>query len=550
MSHEQASEIADVLVVGAGAAGAVIVNELAQTGYRVVCLEQGDWTRRTEFTGATPGWELAAQRAWHPNPNVRRRPADYPVDVSESDVNPLMYSGVGGSTVLYGAHWVRMLPSDFRVRTMDGVADDWPMTYEDLQPYYERMDQQMAVSGLSDDPTYPPTAAYPLPPLPIGRIGLKAAQGMDKLGWHWWPAPNAIASRKSNGLEACVRRGTCQTGCPEGAKGSTDLTHWPKALAAGAQLVTGARVSGITVNEQGLADGATYVDRDGVTRHQRAQVVILAANGVGTPRLLLLSASARFPNGLANSSGLVGKRLMMHPYAAVNGVYEEDLESWLGPAGQSIVSTQFYESDGSRGFVRGAKWQVMPAGGPMGNRSGYGGKAVPGEGWDPLAVSWGESFHLQARRSFGRSFEWGIIAEDLPDEANRVALSPDVMDADGIPVPKVVYRTSENTRKLLAFHVERAREAHLAAGAVETYDTPLMRDCGWHLLGTTVMGSDPERSVVDPWGRSHDVPNLYVMDGSTFVTSSGMNPTATITALALRSVQQLMAARRDQQVPA
>jgi choline dehydrogenase-like flavoprotein len=141
------TDVADVLVVGAGASGAVVVNELAQAGYDVVCLEQGDWTSRSEFTGATVDWELAAQRSWHPNPNVRQRPADYPVDVSESDVNPLMYSGVGGSTVLYGAHWVRMLPSDFRVRTMDGVADDWPITYEDLQPFYEEMDQQMAVGG-------------------------------------------------------------------------------------------------------------------------------------------------------------------------------------------------------------------------------------------------------------------------------------------------------------------------------------------------------------------------------------------------------------------
>jgi choline dehydrogenase-like flavoprotein len=541
-------EHSDVLVIGAGVTGAIATRELIEAGFTVVCLEQGDWTRRSEFTGAGKDWELAAQRNWHPNPNVRGMVTDYPIDVSESDVNPLMYAGVGGSSILYGAHWVRSLPSDFRVRTLDGVADDWPITYEDLQPYYERMDVQMGVSGLGDDTAYPETQAPPLPPLPIGRIGLRAARGMDALGWHWWPGPNAIASRPSRGREACVRRGTCQTGCPEGAKSSTDITHWPEAIARGAVLVTGARVSEVTVDERGLATGATWLDQDGAQHHARADVVILAANGVGTPRLLLMSTSPRFPDGLANSSGLVGRRLMMHPYAAVNGVYDEDLESWLGPAGQSIVSAQFYETDASRGFVRGAKWQVMPSGGPLGNRSGYGGHAVASG--DDVLAGWGADFHVQARRAFGRSFEWGIIAEDLPDPDNRVVLSDSLLDSSGLPAPKILYRSSENTRKLLEFHRARAREAHLAAGAIETFDTPLMRDCGWHLLGTTRMGEDPAESVVDPFGRSHDVPNLYVMDGSVFVTSSGMNPTATIAALALRSVERLIADRRNQQVPA
>lgn len=549
MSEQARSEHADVLVIGAGVTGAIAAYELTSNGFSVVCLEQGDWTRRSEFAGATKDWELAAQRNWHPNPNVRQNPADYPIDVTDSDVNPLMYASVGGSSILYGAHWMRAVPSDFRVRTMDGVADDWPISYDDLQPFYEEADKQFGVAGLGGDPMYPDTAPPPLPPLPIGWIGLTAARGMDHLGWHWWPAPNAIASRVYRGREACVRRGTCQTGCPEGAKASTDITHWPTAIEQGAQLVTGARVSEITVNEKGLATGAVYIDRDGVTRHQTADVVIVAANGVGTPRLLLMSQSARFPNGLANSSDMVGRRLMMHPYAAVNGLYEDELESWLGPAGQSIVSMEFYESDASRGFVRGAKWQVMPAGGPLGNRSGYGGRAENIDG-DGLLAGWGPDFHLQARRSFGRSFEWGIIAEDLPDAGNRVVLSSDLVDSSGLPSPKIIYRSSDNTRNLLRYHLDRAREAHLAAGAIETHETPLMRDCGWHLLGTTVMGHDPATSVVDQFGRAHDVPNLIIADGSTFVTSSGVNPTATIAALALRNIRELIRNRRSQETAA
>lgn len=538
--NRSAPDVADVLVIGAGASGSVAVKELAEAGFSVVCLEQGDWTPPSEFAGDKPEWELLRQKTWHPNPNVRSGPSDYPVDTTDSDVNPLMYSAVGGSTILYAAHWCRFAPSDFRVQSLDGVADDWPFTYADLLPYYERMDRAMAVSGLGDDPAYPAGAPFPQPPLPIGKFGRKAAEGMDKLGWHWWPGPNSIASRTHGDRSPCVRYGACLTGCPQGAKASTDLTHWPQAIAAGAVLVTGARVREITVDERGLATGAVYVDRDGTERQQKAAVVILAANGVGTARLLQLSRSNAHPNGLGNSSGLVGKRLMMHPYGAVVGNYEDDLESWMGPTGQAIQSMQFYETDESRGFVRGAKWNVMPTGGPLGMRAGYGGR--------PVKESWGENFHRNVKANMGRSFEWGIIAEDLPDETNQVVLDPSLTDSDGIAAPKIVYKSSENTSKLIDFHIARAVEAHEAAGALSTSVTRLMRDCGWHLLGTARMGEDPASSVVDQWGRSHDVPNLYVIDGSIFVTSSGVNPTATIMALALRCAEHLIQERRNQVV--
>jgi choline dehydrogenase-like flavoprotein len=540
LMNRSAPDVADVLVIGAGASGSVAVKELAEHGFSVVCLEQGDWTPPSSFAGDKPEWELLRQKDWHPNPNVRNGPADYPVDTSESDVNPLMYAAVGGSTILYAAHWTRFAPSDFRVRSLDGVADDWPFDYAEMQPYYERMDQAMGVSGLGDDPAYPPGKGFPLPPLPIGRFGRKAAEGMDALGWHWWPAPNSIASRQYGDRSPCVRYGACLTGCPQGAKGSTDLTHWPQALAAGAVLVTGARVREITVDAQGRATGAVWIDRNGGEHHQRADVVILAANGVGTARLLQLSRSSAHPDGLANSSGLVGKRLMMHPYGAVVGTYEDDLESWIGPSGQSIQSMQFYETDESRGFVRGAKWNVMPTGGPLGMRAGYGGR--------PVKESWGANFHRNVKAVMGRSFEWGIIAEDLPDETNQVVLDPELTDSDGIPAPKIVYTSSENTSALIDFHIARAVEAHEAAGAVSTSVTRLMRDCGWHLLGTARMGEDPATSVVDQWGRAHDVPNLYIIDGSIFVTSAGVNPTATIMSLALRCVEHLIAERGNQEV--
>jgi choline dehydrogenase-like flavoprotein len=201
---------------------------------------------------------------------------------------------------------------------------------------------------------------------------------------------------------------------------------------------------------------------------------------------------------------------------------------------------QFYETDKSRGFVRGAKWQVMPSGGPLGMRAAYGGK--------PLAEAWGANLHRSTKRTFGRSFEWGIIAEDLPEESNRVVLDSSLTDSDGVPAPRILYRNSENTHRMIDFHLERAKEAMAAAGATGMTVTPLMRDCGWHLMGTARMGNDPKTSVVDQWGKSHDVPNLFIYDGSVFVTSSGFNPTGTITAIALRAVKHLIAERSNQKV--
>ena len=520
----------DVVIVGAGPSGAVAALELARAGMSVTVLEQGDWVAAEEFDGARPEWELTQLSKWHPNPNVRGRPEDYPIDATDSEVNPLMFAGVGGAALIYGAHWVRFMPSDFRVRTLDGVADDWPFTYEDLAPFYEYVEESMAVSGLSGNPAYPDGAPCPLPPLPIGKVGRKAAEGMNRLGWHWWPGSNAIPSRAYRGLQPCVLRGTCGTGCSDGAKATPDRTHWPEAQKLGVRLVTGARVSEVETDAQGRACGAVWIDRNGIRHRAQGDVVILCANGIGTPRLLLMS-------GLAGRSGMVGRRLMMHPYAGVMGTFDEDLESWVGPAGQILVSMQFYETDTTRGFVRGAKWNCMPAGGPQSFRAGYTGGT--------LTEGWGPALHDSVRRKFGRSFEWGIIGEDLPVAENRLTLSENLTDSDGLPAPEIHYRMSGNTHRMLAFHTARAVEAMEAAGAIATEVTPLIRDCGWHLMGTAVMGDDPETSVVDQFGHVHDVPNLYVMDGSTFPTSSGMNPTATIMAVAARSVLDLIEGRGD-----
>jgi choline dehydrogenase-like flavoprotein len=532
MSPDPREREADVLIVGAGASGGVVAKRLAGAGVSVLCLEQGDWVAPSEFPGERREFDALITRRWHPDPNRRGLDADYPIDVSASDVPPTMFNAVGGSTLLYNGSWPRMLPSDFRVRSLDGIADDWPIGYEDLAPYYREVERDFSVSGLAGDPAYPPHEAFPLPPLPLGPFGRAAARGMNAKGWHWWPHPTAIASRAHGHLAACVRLGTCMAGCPRGAKASTDLTHWRDAIAAGARLVTGARVREITLDSRGRAEGVVYVDRDGVEHQPRARVVVLAANGVGTARLLLLSRSAAHPDGLANSSGLVGKRLMMHPPSSVVGVYEEELEAWIGPAGPPVISLEFAESDDSRGFPRGAKWDAFPVAGLHSHLERLSDR--------PFEERFGPAYHANLKRLIGHAFDWDILVEDLPLESNRVLLSDDLRDGDGIPSPRVEYRLSDDTRANLDFQIARATEAHEAGGASETFVSDWYPIQGWHLLGTARCGEDPATSVVNGYGEAHDAANLFVVDGSVFVTSSPVNPTPTICAFALRAADHIL----------
>jgi len=394
MSDQGAQSDPDVLIIGAGPTGAVAAKRFAEAGMRVVVLEQGDWPDYSKARANHPDFELTLGRYWSGNPNRRQAPADYPIDDKDSDISAVLYNAVGGGTVIYAAHWQRNMPSDFRVRTLDGVGDDWPLTYEDLQPFYERVEADFGVSGLAGDPAFPPGRGPPLPPAPLAPMGRRVAKAHNALGWHWWPAPNAIATRAYGPLRPCTQRATCMWGCVEGAKGSVDVTHWPQNLRQGVQLVTGARVRRLETNGSGLVTGAAYVDRKGKEHFQKAATAVLAANGIGTPRLLLLSTSSRFPNGLANSAGLVGRRLMLHPFGTVVGLFEDDLGSTHGLWGQHLHSLQFYETDTSRGFVRGAKWGLQPTGGPLSMTRSY--------PWGDNPI-WGPNFHRDLRKRLGHS---------------------------------------------------------------------------------------------------------------------------------------------------
>jgi choline dehydrogenase-like flavoprotein len=527
----------DALIIGAGASGAAVAWFLARAGFRVVCLEQGDWVEPAGLPHLQPDWELRRFGDFSPDPNVRGRPEDYPVNSAASDFIPLMFNAVGGSTIHWSAHFPRYHPSDFRVRSLDGVGDDWPLTYEELEPFYDLNDQMIGVAGLHGDPAQPPRSPRQTPPLPIGRLGETIIRGFERLGWHWWASDSAILGGPyGEGRQACNFCGPCDLGCPTGARSSADVTYWPLALQLGVELRTRCRVRELTVGPDGRARGALYYDAGGRLHEQRAPLVILACNGIGTPRLLLTSRSRLFPDGLANRSGLVGKNLMFHPFAAVTGIFPEPLDSYQGPIGSLLFSHEFYETDLRRGFVRGYQLQVVRQSGPLHTAlGGFVGQPVP----------WGREHHRAFAERFPHLINLGVMGEDLPETINEVTLDPALADGHGIPAPLVRYRLSDNSLKMLDHGVARATEVMEAAGATRVLATNPLRPSGWHLLGTCRMGDAPAGSVVDRWGRAHDVPNLFIVDGSTFVTSAAVNPTSTIQALALRTADYIVRERRN-----
>ena len=512
----------DVVIVGAGASAAVAALELRSAGLSVTCFEQGDWPDRPSFHGADAGAELVGMKLWSGSPKVRGGPADYPIDASDSELAPLNWNGVGGGTLLYNAQWPRLLPSDFRVRSEDGVGADWPVDYAELQPFYEEVDRQFGVSGLGGNPSYPPGEDPPFPPLPIGP-GLAVAKAHAELGWHWWPDANAILSAPQEGRRPCVQRGTCANGCDEGAKASTDLTHWPRFIAAGGELITRAAVRRVLVDRADRATGVEWVDVHGGEHVHEAEVVLVAANGIGTPRLLLASADDRHPDGLANSSGQLGRNLMLHPMTLVEGVNPHG-PVWHGHNGGLINSTQFYRSDPSRGFVRGARWALTAGGLPLTTALGP-------------RVGWGEPHHRQLREHVGRRVMWVLLAEDLPEEGNGVTLATET-GPGGLAAAAITYRVGDNAKALLAWHAVKAAESLQAAGIVDL--RVMQAGANGHFMGTARMGDDPATSVCDRWGFTHQIPNLAIIDGSVFPTAGGMNPTSTICALALRTARRIV----------
>lgn len=514
---------ADVVVIGSGPAGAAITWKLARLGVDVLCVERGGWFDYGSVARDDPDYDLRRAVELNANPNLRRGPADDPIDDADSPIKPMIGNGVGGGSVWWSSHVPRFRTDDFDVRTRFGVADDWPLGHGDLAPHYAENERMIGAAFVAGDPTGPnrPADGAPLPP--IGVQGRRMAAAFGRLGWHWWPVDLVNGSGAQNAV--CDHAGPCDLGCPARRRQGADQIYIRAALAAGARLATGIRVQRLDHDPSGRVTSARATGADGALRI-RGRVFVLAANGLDTPRLLLLSKSDRFPTGLANRSGRVGRGLMLHPYGRVDGRFTAPLGFQAQGESAGIISFEFQGTRPDRGFVRGAKLQVAPGPGPLAQANG-----AP----DGRPLPWGPGHHAAMEARYDRWCGVTVCAEDLPEDCNRIVLSDRIRDRDGQPALKMIYRVSDNSRRILDHGVARAGEVLREAGATETHVTPLRDQAGFHLMGTARMGVDPQTSVVDGWSRCHDVDNLFVADSSVFVTASVCNPTATAQALALRA---------------
>jgi len=520
----------DVLIVGSGASGAAAAWSLSRDpSLRILCLEAGERTEPSRYPAAAADWELARLGEASPLPGHRAGPADYPVDDAASPIAIANFNGFGGGTILYSGHFPRMHPSDFAVRSLDGVGEDWPFGYEALEPYFTLNEEQMGVAGLVGDPASPGYERL-LPPAPLGPMGRRIAKGFNRLGWHWWPSYAAINTKSHAGRAPCVNLGPCNTGCAQGAKSSVDVTYWPKALQQGVEVRTGWTALRVVLGEDGRVAGVDAARAGGETRFFPARAVALACGGIGTPRLLLNSTSQRFPNGLLNDHDQVGRRLMLHPLGYVEAVFEQDLQSSIGPQGCCLLSQEFYETDETRGFKRGYTLQVLRG-------------APPAEtavaAFVTRRLPLGPDHHDAFAGLFNHTGGIAVIAEDLPEPDNRVELDPGACDAAGMPGVTVRYALSENTKSILAHGLERSREVLEAAGGRVVSAFAPVRNTGWHLMGSARMGADPKTSVVNASGQAHAVENLFILDMSVFPTSGAVNPVATAQAVTLKFCDDL-----------
>ena len=533
-------EMVDFVVVGSGAAGGVVARELSQAGFTVLVFEQGPRLSAADFEhdelkyfflyGITNSPQYAPQ-------TFRKLPTET-AQQARGGLLPASYARlVGGSSTHYTANFWRFHEIDFNERSVLGSIPgtafaDWPITYQELEPYYTKVEWEVGVSGLAyASPFDPPRSKpYPMPPLPVKSSGVLLERGARKLGLHPFPAPMAIASQPYRGRSQCIHCGFCMGfGCEAGAKSSTLYTMIPEAEATGrCEIRALSYVYHVDTNAQGRTTGVHYFDSDKRSHFQPARAVVLSANGAETTRLLLNSTSNRFPHGLANSSGMVGKHLMFNQGSGAQGVFEHELNEYKSVQVTRILH-DFYDSDPKRGFYGGggidARINPQPALWALDS-----GGDLP---------RWGADFKARLE-AFPRSMASTGHTTSLPLESNSVSIDPTLKDAWGIPAIRVTYKDHPDDLATAKFLQDRSYEILQAAGAQKIWRNAIAENTfGVHLLGTARMGNDPKSSVVDKYHRTHDVPNLFLCDGSSFVTSGRGQPTMTIQALAFRAADHI-----------
>ena len=539
------TDTVDFLVIGAGAAGGVVAKELATAGFQVVVLEQGPYLSERDYSHDEIKYTFM--------PGLTNDPKVQPVTYRKSEaerarpMKAIEYGRqVGGGSVHFTANYWRFHESDFHERSLYGEVSgaelaDWPISYADLEPYYTKAEYDLGISGLAGANPFeaPRSKPYPLPPMPAKSSGVLFERAAKKLGLHPFPAPVAILSQPYRGRAACVNCGFCESfGCEMRAKSSTLVSVIPVAEKTGrCEIRPDCYVRKIETDAAGRATGAIYFDRNRREIFQRAKAVFVCANGVETPKLLLLSKSKRFPEGLANSSGVVGKYLMWDNGGEAQGVFEHPLNEYKGIQATRLIH-DYYAADAKRGFYGGggidARFDFYPASFAL-------------HGLPPDAPRWGSEYKQMFETYFNRTMSLLAHTTSLAQAKSTITLDPDVKDAWGLPAVRVTYDYHPDDLATMKWIMERQIEILEAAGAKKTWSQPYdVADNmpSRHLMGTCRMGNDPATSVVNAHSRTHDVPNLFLVDGSNFVTAARQQPTATIQALAYRAAEYAIGAAK------
>ena len=560
-----AIENTDVVIVGVGAAGGILAAELGKAGMKVIGLERGPRLATEDFT---PHDELRFFQRQDLRPNIRRQPVTWRpnANVRATPLPVLNYGNqAGGGTVHYGSVSWRFHEHDFRARShtierygasvipLDSSLADWPLSHADLEPYYDRAEYELGVSGKAGNLQgnkidggnvfeAPRRRDYPLPPLQDDQSGVVFRGAAKKLGHHPFPTPRAILSEDYNGRPGCTYCGFCQAfGCHVGAKSSILVTKLPEADATGNfKLVTGGMCYRVNSDNSGRVTGVAYYGPDGSDNTVEAELVILSPFIYDNTRLLLLSKTDRFPNGLANSSGEVGKHLMAHMMPNVFVAFDDRyVNVFMGPSAQKHTIDDFnadnFDHHGVN-FIRGSQISIGTInlqGGPIGATTMNPPSGIP---------RWGAAYRDFLATYFARCAAMVAQTENLPYADQTIDLDPNVRDQWGLPAPRLTYdwrRPNELAR--VEFMMQKMEELGRAMGATHIWRSPLGPGApGAHHEGGTRMGNDPKTSVVNRYGQSWDIPNLFIIGSSTFPSMSGFNPTLTIQALAYMSADAIV----------
>ena len=518
MRRFQAGEEVDVVIVGVGSAGGVLLQRLARAGFRVIGFDAGPfWDTERDWVSDEAG---SHKLYWN---NLRITGGENPLTFGENNSG----QGVGGGSVHWAGFTPRFHPSDFSVYSDTGLGADWPISYWDLKPYYVEMEREIPVSG---PPYYPwgDPHGYTYGPHPTAGVSDALVRGCTELGIGVSiGGPVAINAGSHADRPHCIYRGFCIQGCKVGAKQSTLVSHVPDAIRHGAEIRANCMVGRVNLGKDGRVTGVTYFDAEGGEHEQKAKLVILCGYAIETPRLLLNSACPGFEHGLANSSGTVGKYLMAQAGNVILGRFPDLIRMYKGPPANSLTEA-FYETDPTRDFVRGFAIQTV---GPL--PIAFAKQLIAAKG------AWG----WEMRRLMMDANHWaafGLLGEILPWEDNAVTLAQET-DRFGLPVARITFSLHDNDKKLIAFGRKTTEDVMWAAGAEEVVQEARYA----HLVGGARMGRDPHTSVVDAFGQAHDIANLFICDGSILPTQGSANPGLTIQALAARTADYLISEREQ-----